>query len=754
MSQTNISFYKKIHDVESKDLISMDILLDNIKNGEWQDAVLGVRTNRLEKTKLPSVTIAGRFSKRTDNSLTEHSGFLCIDIDGQDPSELKSQICVDPHVYAAFTSCGGNGLAVIFKIDPNKHKDAFYAISKHILSTYQIACDPTSVNVSRARFVSYDPDLYENPNAKTWKTYIPKKENPQPKLPKMVFVTNDFERMVETLESQNIDITDNYMDWLRIGFGIADKFGESGRDYFRRVSRPSQKFDERICDLQYNACLKSKGQGATIGTFYYLCSQAGIQTYSERTKALIKEVGEYKRKGAKDEEIKVEIMSKLAADTIEEIEAINVDEVIAQVTAESSKAFVHYLDLALEELINEYKLRYDVLRKKYTIDIYKDGGEVILESRAFATLRTFMKKKYEDLNKDELKDLVNHLDIPSFNPLKDWFEKRVHIRPEGVIKKFSDSINANEGLIGADRERFVTKWLVGMVASPHGFHSSLMLVLVGEKQNTGKTELFRRLLPEELTEWYIESKLDAGKDDEIAMCENWIIMDDEYGGKSKREFVKLKDLTSKSKITVRRPYGDANETLTRLAVLCGTTNDKEILNDPTGNRRIIPVYVDSINFDSINSIDRTELLMEAYHLWKAGYKYEMTKEDIELLAGKTEEYKVHSVEDELLLKYFELPNDANKHLCRAYTASDIVQYLSTKIFGGYRIDNSNRAAIGRALAKLGQKRVGVRFPGSNSPRQCYILLQKPDNNSGGLNMDKNSDSENVVTNELDIDLPF
>ena len=53
------------------------------------------------------------------------------------------------------------------------------------------------------------------------------------------------------------------------------------------------------------------------------------------------------------------------------------------------------------------------------------------------------------------------------------------------------------------------------------------------------------MLPKELRSYYAESKLDAGKDDEILMTQKLLIMDDEMGGKSKKEVKRLKELTSK-----------------------------------------------------------------------------------------------------------------------------------------------------------------------------------------------------------------
>ena len=135
-----------------------------------------------------------------------------------------------------------------------------------------------------------------------------------------------------------------------------------------------------------------------------------------------------------------------------------------------------------------------------------------------------------------------------------------------------------------------------------------VLALTGG-QNTGKTEWFRRLLPPKIKKYYAESKLDSGKDDELLMCQKLIVMDDEMGGKSKQDEKRFKELTSKQVFSLRAPYARANEDFNRLALLCGTSNDPQIVNDPTGNTRILPIEVDFINHSEYNEIDKEELFM-------------------------------------------------------------------------------------------------------------------------------------------------
>ncbi|HAZ03022.1 MAG TPA: DNA primase [Prolixibacteraceae bacterium] len=88
--------------------------------------------------------------------------------------------------------------------------------------------------------------------------------------------TPDFLEVLSRLESSQTDITANYSDWRDIGFALTDEFGESGREYFHRISRFYHGYSQIDCDKQYDNCLKSTGHGITLKTFFHLVKKAGI----------------------------------------------------------------------------------------------------------------------------------------------------------------------------------------------------------------------------------------------------------------------------------------------------------------------------------------------------------------------------------------------------------------------------------------------------------------------------------------------
>lgn len=116
----------------------------------------------------------------------------------------------------------------------------------------------------------------ENPSQQQINTE-PKENTHQPNL-------SDVEQIIQQIEANQIDIATAYSDWRNIGFAFADEFGESGRDYFHRISRFYADYSANDCDRQFDNCLKAKGQGVSLKTFFYHAKQAGIPISKEKVK--------------------------------------------------------------------------------------------------------------------------------------------------------------------------------------------------------------------------------------------------------------------------------------------------------------------------------------------------------------------------------------------------------------------------------------------------------------------------------------
>ncbi len=271
----------------------------------------------------------------------------------------------------------------------------------------------------------------------------------------------------------------------------------------------------------------------------------------------------------------------------------------------------------------------------------------------FSTVLIKAKNMYgKTISQDMFSALLSSNHIPKKNPIIAFYEREREKYPSdpGIIDQLIDCINTDT----PHTRTLIKVWLAGFGAlvAKEKHPPRLALVFTGN-QGTGKTEFFRNLLPDQIKPYFAESTFDRGKDDELLLCQNLLVLNDEWMGKTaKSDPEKLKSIISKSAFDMRVPYGKTNETFSRLAMIAGTSNQREILNDPTGNSRMIPVNILSIDFQKINSIDRKHLFCEIMDLYLSGYRYMLNSEDREHLKDISLLHTTANVTREMLEKYF------------------------------------------------------------------------------------------------------
>jgi len=134
-----------------------------------------------------------------------------------------------------------------------------------------------------------------------------------------------------------------------------------------------------------------------------------------------------------------------------------------------------------------------------------------------------------------------------------------------------------------------------------------------------------------------------------------MVLDDEFGGKAFKDVKEYKAISDVNIITQRRPYASTVSTFKRRAILCGTSNEVDILRDVTGNRRILPIKVEKIRFDDMIRIDKTALIMEAFRLYKSGFEWKIySEEDVTYLNENTQENNAVIPIEEVFFNNFSL----------------------------------------------------------------------------------------------------
>lgn len=687
-----ISYYPTVINSDSQALADVSDILHNIKAGLYQDHVLKVRTAKDDderkrlKNKAPAVTISGQFSHRKSENLIRHSGLIAIDFDNLDDyGDTFNLLINDPYSYSVFMSISGRGICALVKIDGKRHLDAFLGLEKYYYVTYGLQLDRSCKDVARPRYLSYDPDLYVNENSEVFKQYLPK-HKPNKKFNNIHYNTK-FEKILQRI---NHDITDDYNDWIKLGFAIASEYGENGFDYFRHISQFSPKFDEIKCEKKYRTLLGDKPGGITIASFYEVCKNHGIDITDENEK-LNREIAR-----------KLKSAGKTEKDAIKEI-----PNAIPEVIADEFQAIapVRNNQLNIEAVEIWLQSNYDIKKNELTRFYELNGSQ--LESQDLNSIYIHAKKLFPKLSRDILESLIFSNFTPSYNPVVEYLEA---LKWDGKdrIAELTHVITSDTGDF-AYRMYGLQYWLCGIVDSAiNGIPNVLCLILAG-KQNTGKSTFFTRLLPGKLSAYFSTSQLDRGKDDEILMCQSLIIFDDEFSGKSKQDAKHMKRMLSAGSFTLREPYGRQNVTLKRIATLCGTCNELDVLNDPTGNRRFVVFNVtNEFNYKLYNEIDKEQLFAQCVSLVKSGEHTKYYKDFLMDLQSMSNEFMEVSIEQELLDEFF-LPNELGTFYLASMIKDTIESNSEQKL---------NVKRLSAALDKLGFKRV------KHNQRYGYMVSTK------------------------------
>ena len=241
------------------------------------------------------------------------------------------------------------------------------------------------------------------------------------------------------------------------------------------------------------------------------------------------------------------------------------------------------------------------------------------------------------------------------------------------------------------------KWLVGMVACwlDPKVVNNVILVLIGE-QGSYKTTWFSYLLPPELRA-YFRIKTNASrmtKDDLLSLTQYGLVCYEELDTMGNRELNELKSAVTMPSIDERPAYGRYHEHRRHLASFCGTGNNVQFLNDPTGNRRWLPFQVDTIMSPRMFPFNYEGIYSQARRLYRDGFQYWFSQDEIQRLNSHNRQFETPRLETELVDVYFRKPNE--------YETGEFMPVArAMQIIGGNTTQKLSPVMIGRAFTELG-----------------------------------------------------
>ena len=331
-------------------------------------------------------------------------------------------------------------------------------------------------------------------------------------------------------------------------------------------------------------------------------------------------------------------------------------------------------------------------------DVWKPVNDVRLNT-LWMDMADEQPVKYQDMERVVKSDYASE-----FHPFRTYLDSLPKWDGTGDgIRALSMTVQVKgaDGSWSADEQelfyRVLKKWLVGMVAGwlDEEEVNSSILVLLG-RQGISKTTWFSYLLPHELRKYFC-IKINSGKmgkDDVLKLARSGLICLEELDTMKAEDNNALKSVSTMRFSDERQAYDHFAEHRKNIASYCGTGNNIQFLNDPSGSRRWLPFEVEAITSPRDIPFDYAAIYSQAYALYLQGYEYYFSETENDFINKRNEErFAVSDPEAELVEEHFRHPTESNPgEFVTSSRAAEIVSTFSQHI---------KPAAIGRALSRLG-----------------------------------------------------
>ena len=302
-----------------------------------------------------------------------------------------------------------------------------------------------------------------------------------------------------------------------------------------------------------------------------------------------------------------------------------------------------------------------------------------------------------------IKDVRNFLEsdyIKNYNPIDEYlfqcydkWDGKDHIR---ALARMVPTANPHWA------DWFYT-WFLGMVDQWRGYshrqYGNSVAPLLISKQGYNKSTFCRRLLPPEL-QWGYSDNLILSEKRQVyqAMAQFMVINLDEFNQISPQvQQGFLKNLIQLPTLKYKPPYGSHVMEFPRLASFIATSNMKDILSDPSGNRRFIGVELTGPIDVSVRP-NYQQLFAQALSALNNGEKSYFDAQQVKLIMKSNSQFEIIQPIDQYFLLYFELVEDEKEG--EYLTAAEIFDYLKKQIGSSLKVNSL--MGFGRKLANMSE----------------------------------------------------
>ena len=240
----------------------------------------------------------------------------------------------------------------------------------------------------------------------------------------------------------------------------------------------------------------------------------------------------------------------------------------------------------------------------------------------------------------------------------------------------------------------VRQWQVNNLAK----YGNQAVPLLISSQGWNKTTFCEQLLPPELRWGYTgDLQMDDKRQVLQQMAQMLLINLDEFNQISPRtQQGFLKNVITLSSVKIKRPYGRHVEDFPRRASFIATTNQADVLADPSGSRRFLSVELTG-PIDVSVAPNYEQLYAQAMRALHQHESYYFSPVETQKILEWNNKFQVKSAADHYFFDYFEpaAPGEEGEWI----SASAIFAYLKEKV-GVSLLKPANLTAFGRMLSGI------------------------------------------------------
>ncbi len=617
---------------------------------------------------LPRICFATEYAnKNHERLMVNYNGLVVLELNGLDSYEqavtFRNQASKMPETLMAFLGGSGKSVKIVCRGElyekgslPKEeeeirqfHRNLYETARLAYQNQFQMNIEYLEPRLDRTVYLSADPEMFFNPEARAFLADTKKPEQQEP--------VNISEESDSLMPGRTIDRT-YHLNWLFIVNNVLGRYFEL----------PDEQREMELLMRVATACLN---EGIPM-------AQAQQLTLSHPVLG-------------RDEILVRNIFDSVYAVTLQEdylekhpfkpLKSVP-EETIQAMRTEIFLNANFFMRKNLMTGVAEYRERYS------NDQTYKPLTEEVRNDMTLRAVELGLKAWDKNVNR-----FIDSTRIEQYDPVNTWLDKLPQWDGHDYIKELAGRVPTDQ----PHWEKYLKMWLTGMVAqwreSDKQLTGNALVPLLIGRQGCGKTRFCKIILPPELRDYYNDKINFKNEFDlNIALTSFALINIDEFDKTTKSQQVVLKYLLSSADVKFRPPYGKTIKQYRRYTSFIGTTNKRKPLTDPTGSRRFACIGVTGhINYD--DSLNHQQLFAQALHLFNNGERFWLNDVEIAELIKENECYQQLYTLEEMIAGTFRSPKPSEE--ARWLSIDEIKEILSC-YYASFDPGISN-TAMGNAL---------------------------------------------------------